>query len=259
MRTFIFLILFLSYINYSAHSQEQLTFTFRVVKNSFETTCQLVCDKEIHMWTEMSKLQPIRPDANYVEPQNYQKEKLFKNFKSGEIYSLYRILEKMFYVKDPLHIQDWMLSDTVAVITGQRCKGAQTSFRGRKYVAFYAPDIPIASGPWKFQGLPGMILKVETNQDNEKYVFECIRIEKTSKNISKEMDDFLSSVPKKNSFKDWESFKKDFESYANLYIKKTKSSLQTNGNTGYVATIRVTNYPEIFHPDIQTKGVSFDY
>lgn len=257
MRTVILLILF--YINYPVHGQEQLTFTFRVVKNNFESTFQLVCDKEIHMWAEMSKFQPIRPDANYVEPQNYQKEKLFKNFKSGEIYSIYRILEKMFYLKDPIQLQEWTLSDTVVVVAGQRCKGAQTSFRGRKYVAFYTPDIPIASGPWKFQGLPGIILKIETIEDKEKYIFECISIEKSSKNISKEMEEFLSSVPKKNPFLEWESFKKEFESYANLYIKKTKSSLQTNGNTGYVATIRVTNYAEIFHPDIQTKGISFDY
>jgi len=46
------------------------------------------------------------------------------------------------------------------------CKKATTYFRGRNYLAWYAVDIPTQFGPWKFNGLPGLILEVydETNR-----------------------------------------------------------------------------------------------
>ena len=49
-------------------------------------------------------------------------------------------------------------TDTVAAYT---CQKATLSFRGREYTAWFAPDVPVPDGPWKFSGLPGLILKVE--------------------------------------------------------------------------------------------------
>lgn len=34
---------------------------------------------------------------------------------------------------------------------------ATTQFRGLTYTAWFALDIPINEGPWKFHGLPGLI------------------------------------------------------------------------------------------------------
>ncbi len=41
------------------------------------------------------------------------------------------------------------------------CKKATTSFRGRTYEAWYTTEIPINFGPWKFSGLPGVILEIK--------------------------------------------------------------------------------------------------
>src|SRR5690606_34206944 len=47
---------------------------------------------------------------------------------------------------------------------------------GRIYTAWFTQDIPINEGPYKFYGLPGMILKIE---DTEKlFQFEAIGLEK---------------------------------------------------------------------------------
>ena len=43
--------------------------------------------------------------------------------------------------------------------------------RGRTYTAWYAHDIPIGDGPWKFHGLPGLILKV--NDKAKDYYWTC--------------------------------------------------------------------------------------
>lgn len=55
------------------------------------------------------------------------------------------------------------------------CVKATAKFRGRTYEAWFASDIPIFNGPWKFGGLPGLILSL-TDSKNE-YHFECIGIE----------------------------------------------------------------------------------
>ena len=46
------------------------------------------------------------------------------------------------------------------------CKKATTTFRGRNYIAWYTLDFTTYFGPWKFNGLPGLIMEVydETNR-----------------------------------------------------------------------------------------------
>lgn len=65
----------------------------------------------------------------------------------------------------------WTLINENKVINNYPCKKATTTFRGREWVAWYAPTIPINNGPWKFSGLPGLILNICDSTNS--YVFEC--------------------------------------------------------------------------------------
>jgi GLPGLI family protein len=56
---------------------------------------------------------------------------------------------------------DWQLEDGTDTIATYVCQKATLKFRGRNYTAWFTPDIPVSDGPWKFSGLPGLILKVE--------------------------------------------------------------------------------------------------
>lgn len=38
------------------------------------------------------------------------------------------------------------------------------------YTAWFTTEIPINDGPWKFHGLPGMILKVSDGEGNFQYI-----------------------------------------------------------------------------------------
>ena len=72
-------------------------------------------------------------------------------------------------------LQNWtILPDTLSVV-GYVCQKATCSFRGRDFIAWFAMDLPVRDGPWKFGGLPGLILKVY--DIDLLYTFECVKIE----------------------------------------------------------------------------------
>ena len=72
--------------------------------------------------------------------------------------------------------QEWTLQEDTASFLGHQCQKAICRWRGRDYIAWFAPDIPVSRGPWKFGGLPGLIMKIY--DVDSLYVFEAVAIEK---------------------------------------------------------------------------------
>jgi len=60
---------------------------------------------------------------------------------------------------DTLHPMVWRLLPEQRTLEGIECHRAETIFRGRTYVAWYAPSIPVPHGPWKLGGLPGLVME----------------------------------------------------------------------------------------------------
>jgi GLPGLI family protein len=73
--------------------------------------------------------------------------------------------------EEDLKKPDWTLSSDTATVNGYLCRKATCSHGGRDYEAWYSPEIPVSEGPWKFYGLPGLILKVYDT--NHFFTFEC--------------------------------------------------------------------------------------
>lgn len=71
--------------------------------------------------------------------------------------------------------QSWIITFDTQELLGYTCQKATCHFRGRNYVAWFAPDIPVRQGPWKLGGLPGLILKA--HDADTLYTFEAVKIE----------------------------------------------------------------------------------
>lgn len=54
----------------------------------------------------------------------------------------------------------WEIKDETKIISNYNCNKATATFRGRKYTAWFTSELPITTGPWKFHGLPGLILEI---------------------------------------------------------------------------------------------------
>ncbi|MCH5176328.1 MAG: GLPGLI family protein [Prevotellaceae bacterium] len=78
-------------------------------------------------------------------------------------------------------MQQWTLLDEQQTIHGYRCQKATCHWRGRDYVAWFTADIPIRKGPWKFGGLPGLIVKI--SDAKKEYNFELVKLERTKRPI----------------------------------------------------------------------------
>lgn len=99
---------------------------------------------------------------------------VYKNYPEGKLTHLDKICMDWLRYEEDMPQMNWELTDSVVNVLGYECRGAVCDFRGRKWTAFYTEDIPVMDGPWKFSGLPGLIMKV--SDDKEHYKFECIGI-----------------------------------------------------------------------------------
>lgn len=90
---------------------------------------------------------------------------------SGDLYFYGHIPINYYRYTEPIPKIGWILSEETEEIMGHECHKATTKWRGREWTAWYS-DIPIDAGPWKFQGLPGIILKLEDSTGQ--HYFEAI-------------------------------------------------------------------------------------
>jgi len=95
-----------------------------------------------------------------------------------------------FYFSDPLPDETlvvkedsfqwkWKLHQETKEIGGFICQKATIKFRGRNYIAWFTNKIPVPYGPWKFQGLSGLILEVYDTDNIFHITTNKIRIGKT--------------------------------------------------------------------------------
>jgi GLPGLI family protein len=79
-------------------------------------------------------------------------------------------------IVDTLPQIEWQLTTETKTIDSLSCQKAIGKFRGRTYTAWYAKEIPVAVGPWKLHGLPGLIVEAEDNLGEVKFIFESLHI-----------------------------------------------------------------------------------
>ncbi len=122
----------------------------------------------------------------------------------------------------------WDIKTDTLTILGYLCQKASTTFRGRTYDAWFTSDIPVNDGPWKFYGLPGLILKV--NDTENIFSFEIIGLEHLTPTVEILLakEDYINA-----SLKDLDKLK-----------KKRSGGMAVNVNGGNVIMVRKKNNNE---------------
>ena len=73
---------------------------------------------------------------------------------------------------------NWKISKENKEILGYKVYLATTTYAGRDYEAYFTPEIPIQDGPYKFFGLPGLILEIFDKKRNHHFLAVGISKEK---------------------------------------------------------------------------------
>jgi GLPGLI family protein len=106
---------------------------------------------------------------------------LYKDYKRKKITVTDNVSTHYFKYEEDLIPLDWTISEDMMTVLDYPCQKATCSFRGRDWEAWFAPDIPVSEGPWKFHGLPGLIMKVQDTQSH--YSFEMNGIQQLNEPI----------------------------------------------------------------------------
>lgn len=90
---------------------------------------------------------------------------VFKNFDKEDV-TVYDDYSDQFAVyHEPFSEMQWeVVADSTKTILGYECMMARTAYHGRDWTAWFSPEIPVQDGPWKFAGLPGLILMATESQ-----------------------------------------------------------------------------------------------
>lgn len=101
-------------------------------------------------------------DARRMAGRVYDNYQILKSYPDSEhlFFLGFAGLDKFEYKEIPNF--NWQLKSTEKkTIGGYTCSLAIGSYAGRTYKVWYTTEIPVSDGPWKFSGLPGLILEVE--------------------------------------------------------------------------------------------------
>ena len=78
--------------------------------------------------------------------------------------------------EEPMPVIRWKISRDTASFGRLHCQKATCHFKGRDYIAWFCPDLPVHTGPWKLNGLPGVI--VDARDAKNEVIFKFDGMEK---------------------------------------------------------------------------------
>lgn len=77
--------------------------------------------------------------------------------------------KQIYYTED--RPMNWIIDNETSTYNGYKVQKARLEFGGRNWTAWFSEDINLSDGPYKFYGLPGLILKLEDEIGDYKFSF----------------------------------------------------------------------------------------
>lgn len=158
---------------------------------------------------DRSQMEGLRSDIDFTVSKDYASQKeTFKSRIGRDNYS---------YEESPAF--NWQILPETVKIGEYKTQKAKTNYGGRIWNAWFTTDVPLQDGPYKFSGLPGLIVKIE--DDKGDYSFDLME--------SKKIDAPAEFQTRGNVIK---VAKKDYVKQNNVYRKDPVSSMTAGGGRG---------------------------
>ncbi len=142
--------------------------------------------------------------------------KVFKAYPSMKETYVDRISRNLFGYDEDIKF-NWSIQPDKQKIGEYNVQKATTDFGGRHWIAWFSTDLPFSDGPYKFYGLPGLIVKIEDDAKNYSWVLSGNKTIKDWKEISYAeemqekfgMNNSINTISKEKFEKSFANYKKD--------------------------------------------------
>lgn len=101
---------------------------------------------------------------------------VYKNLQTNRMVSRQRADSELVIVDDSMPPIDWTIHPDTRLFGKLKAQRATAFTRGRHYTAWFCPQIPISTGPWKLYGLPGLILEAYDASGEVRFEFVALQI-----------------------------------------------------------------------------------
>jgi len=139
---------------------------------------------------------------------------IIKNHKNNYLAYTLQIVDDYFYYEQNLNVFDWKLHDETKVINNYNAQKATTSYSGRDYIAWFTQEIPISDGPFKFNGLPGLIIELSDTKNHYNFTLKSFEKLKPTVSFKINLKQYILT-DKEKLFEVWYRYRKDPFTYAN--------------------------------------------
>ncbi len=243
MRTLVITLFFTILIGIKCLAQNsEINIVYQLFKNGdiIHFDVKILDDFSTYKVQETKENTPNDFVMKVTTPGSYIFEKIKKE---NKLYYSEPIMTKRFYVVDSLHPMKWKINKEIKSILGYPCQKAQTHFRGRDYIAYFTKKIPVNNGPYKFGGLPGLILEVYSTDGEIKFLTKSINF---SKNTITHVPSYTKYYGKYISHQDFVSTY--ITTWKNIIAKlKSRAEEHVPGDEDYIKSHEI----EIKYPALQ--------
>ncbi|WP_164123602.1 GLPGLI family protein [Sphingobacterium sp. xlx-130] len=179
-----------------------------------------------------------------INETNYQIYKADNKITTKESYLGNNILfNKEFLVyEEGIEDFDWSIKEDTATVANLLCQKAELNFGGRTWIAWFSSEIPIMDGPYKFQGLPGLIVSIADSQ--EYFRFDLISFSDVNKTVYNPIrkDEIVMKTTKKGFFSQRAYHRKNM--YSILVASGVYSATEENRKKAQKITVEDNNHIE---------------
>jgi GLPGLI family protein len=161
--------------------------------------------------------------ANTNVPKTKFSEVIYKNFEKNRLQFIGRVGTDMFLYDEAIKPYSWDIKQEIKIINEFKVQKAVTKFGGREYVAWFTDKIPIPQGPYKFEGLPGLIVQISDTENHYEYQLISLKEHKEKKEI-----DLIDTSKNFIRVSKEEFFQAKYDYYADYFARLSQKGISVN-------------------------------
>lgn len=184
--------------------------------SKFASVCKFGVDSLLSAGLRLtsSSADHLFDSANYI----YFLDAYYVDAASNTLTFTGRLAADDFIYEEPVPVVSEIAESRSVDYLGYKCTETNVSLLGREYRIIYCPDIALSAGPWKFNGMPGLILFAESLDGQ--YKFEALEIRNDDSEITRNDYPYIR-VNKKQYIKMQSQICSNYYSFVNNHLSRS--------------------------------------